>query len=139
MMQAIGVIASSAAGLADSAVFNTGSATQYTVRFTSCAASNDHIQVAGDNVIFDLGGNSYVLSNAGTIWPSLRVGVGGTGTLAVKSTGAAGMFSAGYVALGQNAGDSGSITVNDPNVTVNVSQTLSLGGSSVRGRWFRAC
>jgi T5SS/PEP-CTERM-associated repeat protein len=113
----------------DPAIFNTGSTSGYTVTFTG-AAAGDHIQVANDTVTFDLSGNTYTLSNTGTSTPSLMVGVGGTGVLTLKSTGAAGTLATGYVSIGQAVGDSGTVNLNDPNVAWTVSQTLSLGGSS---------
>jgi T5SS/PEP-CTERM-associated repeat protein len=114
---------------ADAAIFNTGSTSGYTVSFTA-ATTDDHTQIANDHVTFDLAGNTYTLADTGTSTPSLQVGVGGTGVLTLKSTGAAGTLATVYAALGQSSSSFGTVTINDPNITWTLLQTLSLGGSS---------
>ncbi|HEY1687108.1 MAG TPA: hypothetical protein VGG19_20275, partial [Tepidisphaeraceae bacterium] len=67
-------------GATGQANFDTGTANPYTVTFNSSVV-NSLVNVGGDQVVFDLGGNSYTTTTTGS--GSINIGTSGNGSLTI--------------------------------------------------------
>ncbi|HEV8292990.1 MAG TPA: hypothetical protein VGP94_13740 [Tepidisphaeraceae bacterium] len=96
-------------GAADTALFDTGTASPYTVTFSAASTLNDRLIIGRDNVTFDLSTHSYTLTNG--VLPGVTVGEIPTdhGTFHLIH----GSISDENTLIGRDLGSTGSVTISN--------------------------
>ena len=108
------------------AVFFSRPGNAYTVTFAT-AAANDRAVVRQGTVTWNLGGNTYSLTNSSPATPSLTLG-DYQGTCSLTVTG--GPLQTAAVSIGSGTGSNASLTVTGAGTTWNSSLNVYVGGSS---------